>query len=288
MLVLLIHKLQIKMNEKDIEAQIKEAELNKLLAEEQKINSEKLKLDYERKQLEEPFYKRFQFIQILIAGVLGGLAFLGVLQSIIEPLYKRDIIREELKVAKQEKYVSALEDSISIKKDSISRNRLLISFLEEKIAYSLDSIKIIKNENEKLLSEIIVQEQLNEFIENTKTDGLLIGTIYFEYDKISLQNEFVDYIKRLSQFLIDNPQINILVYGYSSEIGTEAYNMKLSERRAQVVIQELLKNGVSPDRLGSNNYGESKFEEDIMKNLDADLRKKLYELKSIAKIIISN
>ena len=286
------------MNEiKDIEAQIKEAELNKLLAEEQKINSEKLKLDYERKQLEEPFYKRFQFIQILIAGVLGGLAFWGVLQSIIEPLYKRDIIQQELNIAKQEKYVFALQDSISKKQDSISRNRLKISLLEEKIAYSLDSIKVVKNENEKLLSEIIiqkrksiniVQEQLNEFIENTKTDGLLIGTIYFEYDKISLQYEFVDYIKRLSQFLIDNPQINILVYGYSSEIGTEAYNMKLSERRAQVVIQELLKNGVSPDRLGSNNYGESKFEEDIMKNLDADLRKKLYELKSIAKIIISN
>lgn len=285
------------MSEKDIEAQIKEAELNKLLAEEQKINSEKLKLDYERKQLEEPFYKRFQFIQILIAGVLGGLAFWGVLQSIIEPLYKRDIIQQELNIAKQEKYVFALQDSISKKQDSISRNRLKISLLEEKIAYSLDSIKVVKNENEKLLSEIIiqkrksiniVQEQLNEFIENTKTDGLLIGTIYFEYDKSSLQNEFVVYIKRLSQFLINNPQINILVYGYSSEIGTEAYNMKLSERRAQVVIQELLKNGVSNDRLGSNNYGESKFEEDIMRNLDADLKKKLYELKSIVKIIISN
>jgi len=285
------------MNEKDLEAQIKEAELNKLLAEEQKINSEKLKLDYERKQLEEPFYKRFQFIQILIAGVLGGLAFWGVLQSIIEPLYKRDIIQQELNIAKQEKYVFALQDSISKKQDSISRNRLKISLLEEKIAYSLDSIKVVKNENEKLLSEIIiqkrksiniVQEQLNEFIENTKTDGLLIGTIYFEYDKSSLQNEFVVYIKRLSQFLIGNPQINILVYGYSSEIGTEAYNMKLSQRRSQVVIQELLKNGVSNDRLGSNNYGESKFEEDIMRNLDADLRKKLYELKSIVKIIISN
>lgn len=236
-----------------IDEEIRAAELKRIIAEEQKIISEKSKIDIERKQLEKPFYKRFQFVQFLIAGVVGGLAFLGVLQTIIEPSYKRDIIQKELEIAKKEMQVFELEANI--------------------IAERKKSINI-------------VDEHLNNLIENTKSEGLLIATIYFEYDKATIQKEFVNYLQKLSEFLIQNNNIKIKVRGFSSEMGEEAYNIRLSEIRAKAVVNEILKNGVSSDRITTYALGESMFHKDVMENLDKELEKRLYEMKSIVLVTI--
>lgn len=270
------------MTSNDLENKIKEAELRKIEAEEQKAQSEKRKIDIESQQLERPFYKRMHFIQIVIGGVLGGLAFLGVLQNIIEPAYKRDIIYKELKIANQEKELHQLKDSVS---GLIQENEVI-----------LDSISKVKAENVALLKEIgiqkrksieIVKEQLNNLKENTEGSGILVGTIYFKYDRSSLQPEFNNYIKKLARFLLDQEHLHIKVVGYSSEIGTAAYNQQLSQRRASIVSDALLNQGISAARIAAMGMGESKFDESVMKNLDQELKERLYEMKSIVKIIIN-
>ena len=53
-------------------------------------------------------------------------------------------------------------------------------------------------------------------------------------------------------------EFNIVIGGHTDNIGTDAYNMKLSERRAQSVVKYLLSKGVNNAFVGSHNYGESK------------------------------
>ena len=49
--------------------------------------------------------------------------------------------------------------------------------------------------------------------------------------------------------------VNVEIGGYASKTGTEAFNMRLSQRRAEAVRDFLIANGVSADRLTANGYG---------------------------------
>ena len=53
-------------------------------------------------------------------------------------------------------------------------------------------------------------------------------------------------------------EYDIVVGGHTCDIGTSAYNIKLSERRAQAVVKYLLSKGISNAYVGSNFYGEEK------------------------------
>ena len=56
----------------------------------------------------------------------------------------------------------------------------------------------------------------------------------------------------------ENPDIKIEVRGHTDSTGEEEYNQKLSERRADSVIEYMIKNGISPERLNSVGFGEKK------------------------------
>ncbi len=65
-------------------------------------------------------------------------------------------------------------------------------------------------------------------------------------------------IDRLARVLNQYPATRIRVEGYTDSTGTEEYNLKLSQRRAEAVKQLLISKGVSPDRITAIGYGESK------------------------------
>ncbi len=57
----------------------------------------------------------------------------------------------------------------------------------------------------------------------------------------------------------DNPTIRVEIQGHTDNIGSDAYNQKLSERRAQSVVTYLVQNfGIDISRLTAKGYGESK------------------------------
>lgn len=79
----------------------------------------------------------------------------------------------------------------------------------------------------------------------------------FEFDRSDLRlpqpklDEIADALKQ-------NPQIHhVTITGHTDRLGTEEYNQKLSERRAQTVKQYLVSKGVEPRRLESVGRGES-------------------------------
>jgi outer membrane protein OmpA-like peptidoglycan-associated protein len=86
---------------------------------------------------------------------------------------------------------------------------------------------------------------------------LAFEDIHFDFDKSTLKPEAQTILKRNIQVLKDNPKAQVRVAGYTSASGTDAYNQKLSERRANAVKNYLTKEGlVSSDRLSMIGYGE--------------------------------
>lgn len=87
---------------------------------------------------------------------------------------------------------------------------------------------------------------------------LEIPTIYFDFDKAVLKEEGKAELDKLASQLNASKEYDIVIGGHTCDIGTDNYNLKLSERRAQAVVKYLLMKGVNNAYVGSNNYGESK------------------------------
>jgi OOP family OmpA-OmpF porin len=82
--------------------------------------------------------------------------------------------------------------------------------------------------------------------------------IHFDFDQSTLKPEAKVILKRNIQVLNDNPKASIRIAGYTSAAGSEAYNQKLSERRAASVRAYLVSEGlIEPARLSIIGYGET-------------------------------
>lgn len=81
---------------------------------------------------------------------------------------------------------------------------------------------------------------------------------YFDYDSSRLKSGAYPELERISKILIKYPQSRIEVAGHTDAKGSEEYNQRLSEQRAQVVANQLIHNGVSAQRIMAVGYGESR------------------------------
>ena len=92
--------------------------------------------------------------------------------------------------------------------------------------------------------------------------------VNFDYDKATLRPDAVGILGEAAEILKRYPELRVEVAGHTDSKGTDAYNQKLSERRAKAVYDYLANNGVAASRLvGPVGYGESR---PIAPNTNAD------------------
>lgn len=82
-----------------------------------------------------------------------------------------------------------------------------------------------------------------------------VSNIYYDYDKATLRVESVASLDSVVHFLADNPSITVEIYSYTDSKGKPEYNLALSQRRAQSVLDYLEKNGVDRGRLTAKGFG---------------------------------
>jgi outer membrane protein OmpA-like peptidoglycan-associated protein len=93
---------------------------------------------------------------------------------------------------------------------------------------------------------------------------IILKNIFFDTDSFNLKPESFVELNKLIEFLNQNPKLNIEIGGHTDNIGTEKYNLILSNNRAKAVVDYLIKNGVNINRLTYKGYG---FSEPITDNL---------------------
>lgn len=103
-------------------------------------------------------------------------------------------------------------------------------------------------------------ERIGEGIEVTfdenNPDGSKMG-VYFETNKYNISSNSQLALNKLQQIFAEYPETNILIEGHTDDVGTEDYNMGLSEKRARAVRDYLVNAGVPSSRLITKWYGES-------------------------------
>lgn len=86
-------------------------------------------------------------------------------------------------------------------------------------------------------------------------ETLQLSNVFYEFDSWNLKKESVSELDKLYKLLYENTGINIEIGGYTDSIGTESYNLKLSEKRALSVVNYLVDKGIKRERLTFRGYG---------------------------------
>ena len=97
-----------------------------------------------------------------------------------------------------------------------------------------------------------------DFILASINKPVVIENIFYDYDKASLRPESKQALDEMAQIMRDNPNITIEMASHTDRHGGDVYNMNLSQRRAQSVIDYLISVGISKDRLQAQGYGKSR------------------------------
>ena len=86
---------------------------------------------------------------------------------------------------------------------------------------------------------------------------VLIENIFYEFDKATLTPESTEALDKLAEMLNENPNITIELSSHCDYRGNDEYNQKLSQRRAESVVNYLIEHGIKSDRLTARGYGEN-------------------------------
>lgn len=81
--------------------------------------------------------------------------------------------------------------------------------------------------------------------------------IEFDYDSVEIPPGYYDPIREVAEFMKKHPDTTAEIEGYTDSTGPEAYNLDLSQRRADNVRRFLIEHfGIEPERLTAKGYGE--------------------------------
>lgn len=89
-------------------------------------------------------------------------------------------------------------------------------------------------------------------------EPIVIKNIYYPFDQSYLTDQSKTVIDTtIFPILMDNPAIIVEISSHTDWLGSDKYNQRLSQSRAESVVKYLIQNGISEDRLVAKGYGES-------------------------------
>jgi len=106
---------------------------------------------------------------------------------------------------------------------------------------------------------IVIQEmQIRELNAKQTKRGLVVtlGDVLFNSGMSELKSSGAHNVEKVADFLMQYPQRDVLIEGFTDSVGSASSNQILSERRAESVRVALINLGVSADRIATQGYGE--------------------------------
>jgi outer membrane protein OmpA-like peptidoglycan-associated protein len=83
--------------------------------------------------------------------------------------------------------------------------------------------------------------------------------VHFDFDRARIRPDAMPILDEAADILKQHPNVNIDVNGYCDAIGGVAYNLRLSQRRADAVVGYLESKGIAGGRLTPHGYGKTDF-----------------------------
>lgn len=98
-------------------------------------------------------------------------------------------------------------------------------------------------------------------------ESIVLNNVFFEFDSDKLTADSKSELNKLFSLLSNNPSIKVEIQGHTDSKGNDKYNMRLSQKRAESVMNYLTKKGIKTSRVIAKGYGET---QPIAKNQNDD------------------
>ncbi|MBN4049653.1 OmpA family protein [Bacteroidales bacterium AH-315-N07] len=130
--------------------------------------------------------------------------------------------------------------------------------------YKLDKMSIIsKTDYMKEHADII--GKIKEIPDSVKgvpkqqdiSKSFVLKNVYFDFDKASIKPGSKKTLNKLYDFLTENPKLIIELGAHTDSKGNDLYNLKLSQKRSQSVVNYIINKGIDQKRLEAKGYGET-------------------------------
>lgn len=96
---------------------------------------------------------------------------------------------------------------------------------------------------------------LNKIVKNKAIE---VKDILYDYNKYAIRPDAAVRLDTLVQTLVDNPKISIELNSHTDQRGKDAYNLKLSQQRAQAAVDYIVSKGIDKARITAKGYGETR------------------------------
>ncbi len=138
---------------------------------------------------------------------------------------------------------------------------------------------ITKRQTYTTVGKSVPLESLKELVTTITLDTILVldrkernkifvlENIYFGYDSADIRRDAAIELNKLVTLLNDNTDLKIEMGSHTDSVASDAYNIQLSQRRAESTVNYLIQKGIDPSRLVAKGYGESK---PIARNTNSD------------------
>jgi outer membrane protein OmpA-like peptidoglycan-associated protein len=147
------------------------------------------------------------------------------------------------------------------KKISVRGDGSFVEEIKPGVSYVfLGTCKGFLNHKEELQVEPVLEseEYVLQFPLASISAPVLIDNIFFDFDKATLRPESEESLDKLVTLLNENSNVTIELSAHTDNRGSNDYNQRLSQRRAESVVRYLIEHGIAADRLTPVGYGESK------------------------------
>ncbi len=126
--------------------------------------------------------------------------------------------------------------------------------------YPVDDASIVKSDDGKKDNRISLDSLDNLDDLSSVDDGQIVSlnNVLYDFNKAILRAKSFGELDKLIKILKKNPSVEIEMSAHTDNIGSDGYNIRLSEDRAYAVRQYLIAKGIDQSRVKSKGYGESK------------------------------
>jgi len=185
-------------------------------------------------------------------------------------MIRRDSTREILPNTR----VSLLDPEGDVMQDFVTGNdgKFLFRIYENENYFLLGETDgfITKRQPYTTVGKSVPLETLKELVTTITLDTIMVldrkernkvfvlENIYFGYDSADIRKEAAIELNKLVTLLNDNTDLKIEMGSHTDSVASDAYNIQLSQRRAESTVNYLIQKGIDPNRLVAKGYGESK------------------------------
>ncbi len=117
------------------------------------------------------------------------------------------------------------------------------------VPYPLENTKL---ENHHISKEVIIQKIYLD-------KEMVMENIFYDLDKWDIRMDAIPALNSLLNTMIKNPELKVLIGAHTDCRADDAYNMELSKKRAESVVNFLTKGGILKERITYEGYGETRL-----------------------------